>query len=198
MVRGFSEEEKVIIKDQLQNEFMKDLRHQNIQQIRIDDLVKRVGIAKGSFYLFYSSKEMLFADVAKKVQSDMVTDIMKLVKEHPELEKKEQLKLMLKQLFHYLTEYFPWLGKLESVEFEKSLRKLPEETRNSLFRDDVSDIQFVLTQMKMKTTIPIEEVASMIQIITFSSTRHDYFNTSYQAAVDKMLEMLVEQFVEEE
>ncbi|MHC5230068.1 TetR/AcrR family transcriptional regulator [Enterococcus sp. LJL99] len=196
MARGFSAEEKVLIKEQLQQEFIKELKVRTIQQVRIDDLVKKVGIAKGSFYLFYPSKELLFVDVAQRVQRELVAEVLNILTIHKELNKKEQLKIMVKQIFVLLTESFPWLTKLESVEYEKSIRKLPKEARQSLLRDDILDFERVLKKMELKVTIPLREFITMIQIIVLSNTMSSVY-MDYDSTITKMISVIIDQFIEE-
>lgn len=196
LARGFSAEEKVLIKEQLQQEFIKELKVRTIQQVRIDDLVKKVGIAKGSFYLFYPSKELLFVDVAQRVQRELVAEVLNILTIHKELNKKEQLKIMVKQIFVLLTESFPWLTKLESVEYEKSIRKLPKEARQSLLRDDILDFERVLNKMELKVTIPLREFITMIQIIVLSNTMSSVY-MDYDSTITKMISVIIDQFIEE-
>lgn len=96
------------MKEQLQRKFIKEFKVCTIQQVRIDDLVKKVGIAKGSFYLFYSSKEMILVDVAQMIQRELVTEVLNIPIIHQDLDKKEQL-IIIKQIFILLTQSFPWL-----------------------------------------------------------------------------------------
>lgn len=63
MPKVFSEKEKIEIKGNLIKEGERILREEGIKKVRIEDLSKSVGIGKGSFYLFYESKEDLFLDI---------------------------------------------------------------------------------------------------------------------------------------
>ena len=63
MSKGFTNTERNAISIALIEVFEEELRFQKINKISIDDLVKKVGISKGSFYNFYPSKEILFFHV---------------------------------------------------------------------------------------------------------------------------------------
>lgn len=52
MNRGFSQQEKENLRESLIDVFVEELHYRKISSINIDHLVKKVGIAKGSFYLF--------------------------------------------------------------------------------------------------------------------------------------------------
>ncbi len=59
----YSEEVKAQIVSSLKAELMDCIKHIGIRKTPIDELVERVNIPKGTFYLFYPSKEELALDV---------------------------------------------------------------------------------------------------------------------------------------
>lgn len=63
MPKCFSDEERDRIKKQLCVCAEECMTTYGIAHTTVDDLVKRAHIAKGTFYLFYPSKELLFLDV---------------------------------------------------------------------------------------------------------------------------------------
>lgn len=65
MPKIYSEEEKQVIIGKLKKEANELLQEKGVKKTTVDELVKRVGIPKGTFYLFYPSKEMLLFDVSQ-------------------------------------------------------------------------------------------------------------------------------------
>lgn len=63
MARHFSENEKQIIKKRLLQEGKKLLEKYGVKKTSVDKIVEKVGIAKGSFYNFYTSKESMVFDI---------------------------------------------------------------------------------------------------------------------------------------
>ena len=61
--------------EQLRKALLKETRHcavtLGMKKTSVDQLTKAVGIAKGSFYKFYESKEMLFFAVLENVHSEL-------------------------------------------------------------------------------------------------------------------------------
>lgn len=57
MPTGFTEDEQQKIKEALFRAGIRLIRKYGVQRTTVDKLTKECGIAKGSFYLFYSSKE---------------------------------------------------------------------------------------------------------------------------------------------
>lgn len=63
MPKTFNEKERKFIKKRLLEEATLCLVQYGMRKTTVDELVKRVNIPKGTFYLFYDSKELLFYDV---------------------------------------------------------------------------------------------------------------------------------------
>lgn len=63
MPKTFSDSERAYIREKLLEEATECLGLYGIRKTTVDELVKRVKIPKGTFYLFYTSKELLFYDV---------------------------------------------------------------------------------------------------------------------------------------
>lgn len=65
MPKLYSEEEKRHIIENLKKEANILMLERGVKKTTVDELVKRAGIPKGTFYLFYPSKEMLLYDVSQ-------------------------------------------------------------------------------------------------------------------------------------
>ena len=61
--------------EQLRKALLKETRHcavtLGMKKTSVDQLTKAVGIAKGSFYKFYESKEMLFFAVLENIHTEL-------------------------------------------------------------------------------------------------------------------------------
>jgi len=66
MAKSFSSAERAAIRQRLFAVGLARFSRQGIRGVRVDDLCKDVGIAKGSFYSFFPSKEELFMAIARK------------------------------------------------------------------------------------------------------------------------------------
>lgn len=85
MPKIYSEEEKKQIIQSLKEEANNLMQEKGVKKTTVDELVKRVGIPKGTFYLFYPSKEMLLFDVAQdfheQVDKHMTYGIYKIIQD---------------------------------------------------------------------------------------------------------------------
>jgi AcrR family transcriptional regulator len=76
MPKAFSEHERGIIQTRLKEEAQQCLLTQGMRKTTVDELVRRVNIPKGTFYLFYPSKEMLFFDVLMSFHDQVQADLL--------------------------------------------------------------------------------------------------------------------------
>ena len=71
MPKVYSEEEKQDIIRRLKEEANNLMLERGVKKTTVDELVKRVGIPKGTFYLFYQSKEMLLFDCSQDLHHEV-------------------------------------------------------------------------------------------------------------------------------
>ena len=75
MPKAFTESEREYIKKRLMEEAKNCLKLYGFRRTTVDEIVKRANIPKGTFYLFYCSKELLFYDVLCMVHDELQTDL---------------------------------------------------------------------------------------------------------------------------
>jgi len=85
MPKLYSEEEKKQIIQRLKEEANILMQKKGVKKTTVDELVKRTGIPKGTFYLFYPSKEMLLFEVAQdfheRVDEHMTNGVYKIIQD---------------------------------------------------------------------------------------------------------------------
>jgi AcrR family transcriptional regulator len=62
MPKSYSEKERQHLIELLQEAAFESIKKNGIKKTTVDDLVKKVNIPKGTFYLLYKSKELLLFD----------------------------------------------------------------------------------------------------------------------------------------
>ena len=80
MPKTYSEEERAQIIAKLKQEANLLMQEKGVKKTTVDELVARVGIPKGTFYLFYPSKEMLLFDVSQDFHEEVDSYIAKGVR----------------------------------------------------------------------------------------------------------------------
>jgi len=168
--KAFSEHERIAIQTRLKKEAEQCLSSKGMKGTTVDDLVHRVNIPKGTFYLFYPSKEMLFFDVLMtfhdQVQADLLLQIqtmgLPLTQEHAV----EILFCLFKKVDGSFLSSFIRSGDLELL-----IRKLPPEIALEHAKtDDFSTEKFL-------SYLPIE--AGPQRIRTFSGALRALFFTLF-------------------
>ena len=81
MPKIYTEEEKERIRNSLRREASLCLAVFGVRRTTVDELVERVGIPKGTFYLFYKNKEELFFDVLVNFSSRMESLYLQMLQE---------------------------------------------------------------------------------------------------------------------
>lgn len=124
MPKHFTNEERSVISEQLLKSGFDHFTKFGLRAVRVDDLCRSVGIAKGSFYLFFESKEDLFMAVAEQRDQIYRQKITELADEHNGSSTE-----FLAKLYIYMIEAMMVDPLMEVItregEFEHLLRKLP-------------------------------------------------------------------------
>ncbi|NCA93142.1 TetR/AcrR family transcriptional regulator [bacterium] len=126
MPKSFNENERAYIKKRLIEEAKICLASYGVRKTTVDELVKRVNIPKGTFYLFYATKELLFYDVLCEFHDEIHDKLMKDAAAIRESVTADKLTDLLFGLYKMADESF-MLRFITDGEAELFLRKLPPE-----------------------------------------------------------------------
>lgn len=127
MPKIYSETEKKNIRDALRREAGKCLHQYGVRKTTVDELVRRVAIPKGTFYLFYPSKEALFFDLLESFYAETEETYPEMLQEIDE----NHIVTSLTDIFYTIIMRFYHAGLywfLDGAELELVLRRLPEGT----------------------------------------------------------------------
>lgn len=143
MPKTFTENERNYIKKRLMEEAEVCMLQFGIRKTTVDELVNRVKIPKGTFYLFYKSKELLFFDVFlsyhDKIQSDLLNQINTTKGKITEKEVTELIYNLYKKLDQSFLYPFIINGELEYL-----MRKLPSEVTDAHIEQDDFSLENLL------------------------------------------------------
>lgn len=127
MPKIYSDTEKKNIRDALRREAGKCLHQYGVRKTTVDELVRRVAIPKGTFYLFYPSKEALFFDLLESFYAETEETYPEMLQEIDE----NHIVTSLTDIFYTIIMRFYHAGLywfLDGAELELVLRRLPEGT----------------------------------------------------------------------
>lgn len=135
MTKAFNDKERLIIKDKLMQKGKELFSLYGLKKTGIGDLTKEVGIAQGTFYNFFESKEELYFEIMEKEHEALQS---KLFEDKAIIEEitKEGFKEFLMEAFEEIDKN-PILKSLYvDNEYEIMLRKLPEEKLQNHLKHD--------------------------------------------------------------
>ena len=192
MATAFTDEEKGIIKKKLHKVAKECLQKYGIRKTTIDQMAEMAGISKGSFYNFYSSKEMLFFTVLEEYQ----IDFMNRLTEQLGIESKIDTNRLVQLLYDFYQDfrYSFMYTVFKNHEMELLIRKLPKEviTNHRLMDDRMAEK--VVSRINIKETISVEIVSALFRTIAMSILHIEEIG---EKQFDTILKLLIQGIVEQ-
>ena len=188
MPKCYSDQEREYIRRRLKEEAAACMRQFGIRRTTVDELVKRVNIPKGTFYLFYKSKELLLFDVIQE-QHELVNQrlhqaISEIVNESFSAEKLTDVIFE----FYKMTENMPVFKLVDSEEIELLVRKLPREVVEEHLQDDTDTIQKLFDLLPVKKEVDVKVISAAFHAIYYASLHKKEIG---EAEYDQALRMLI-------
>lgn len=190
----FSDSEKEFIHERLQNEGEKLFTAHGLKKVTVDDLVRAAGIAKGSFYSFYISKEHLYMDICQRIQQKTWNELDGFLSRNKHLPPKE----LTKEVFIWmleLSEHYPILNQINSETLDYLIRKLPKEVIEKHTHED-GDALKRLCDFGVNFTCDMELAAKVLQTVYFSIIKlKDEDSATKQAVTEVLINGVINQIV---
>lgn len=117
-------QERALTKEAIYEKTKRLIKEKGMNAVTVDDIVRAVGIGKGSFYSYYPSKESCLFEVIKRFESEMFTRIDIIMSSANS--DRERITQLLKEIFMSKDSLFTSINQLD---VEVLLRKLPPEYR---------------------------------------------------------------------
>ena len=188
MPKSYTETERTLIRNRLQEEAVKCLSQYGVRHTTVDELVKRVHIPKGTFYLFYPSKEMLLFEVIQKEHERINRQLFDALKTlQPQQINAEVLTDLIYDFFR-MTEQMLILKLMESGDVDLLVRKLPPETVQAHFKEDTDDIAKLFALLPIRKEVDIETVSAAFHAIYYATLHAQQIGEN---RYDQALRMLI-------
>ncbi len=198
MPKTFSESEKAMIKQRLMEEAKQCLTQYGVRKTTVDELVKRVHIPKGTFYLFYDSKELLFFDVLSAFHDEMNDKLLAELAAAKGGMDAVQLTELLFGLYSKVKDSF-LLPLLANGEIELLMRKLPPEIAGLHAKKDDFSIGRLMSLLLCRKTADIETFSAALRAIFLTMLhKHEIGEDIFDAALKILIQGVVMQMIEGE
>lgn len=169
MPKSYSDQERAYIKKRLKEEAAACMGQFGIRRTTVDELVKRVKIPKGTFYLFYPSKELLLFEVIQEqhelVNQQLYQTLSGLGEEAFSAEKITDVIFD----FYKMTEQMPIFQLINSEEIELLVRKLPQEVVQAHLQEDTDTIGNLFTLIPAKKEVDVNIISAAFHAIYYAT-----------------------------
>lgn len=194
MPKSYSEAERDYIKRRLKEEAAQCLAQYGVRRTTVDEIVKRVNIPKGTFYLFYKSKELLLFEAIQEqhelVSRALYQAISDLAAQELSAEKLTEAIFS----FYKMTEQMPILKRLDLGEVELLARKLPPEIVAQHLQDDTDTIETMLSLLPIKKEVDIKVLSAAFHAVYYATLhKPEIGEEHYDAALRTLIYGIVTQ-----
>lgn len=196
MPKSYSEQEREYIRKRLKEEAAICLARYGVRHTTVDEIVKRVNIPKGTFYLFYKSKELLLFEVIQEQQEEVNRELYQAISEIAGSSFSADRLTDVIFGFYKKTEEMLILKLLDVGEVELLARRLPREVVEGHFQDDTDTIEKMLALFPVKKEVDTKAVSAAFHAIYFATLhKAEIGEEQYDAALRMLIYGVVTQMV---
>lgn len=198
MVKSFDENERDLIRRKLLEKGWQLFEIYGLKKTTVDEITQATGIAKGSFYNFFQSKEELFFEIFEEEEhfrEQMLADLITA-----NLSAEEALRQVLKQSLELVASSKIFAKMYEAGVYEQLLRKLPPERLNRHQENDLqAGIEFVRhfqEKSNLKQSDPEIIIAFFRAIFMITFHKDEIGAEIYPRVIDLLVDVVAKGLVE--
>ena len=197
MATAFTAEEKEVIRKKLHKVAKECLQRYGVKKTTVDQMAAMVDISKGSFYNFYSSKEMLFFTVLEEYQ----IDVMDRLTEQLGMEAKIDTNRLVQLLYDFYQDFrYSFMYTIfKNHEMELLLRKLPKEAITNHHLIDDRMVKKIVSRINIKENVSVEIVSALFRTIAMTILHiEEIGEEQFDIALKFVIQGIVEQITKED
>ncbi|MCR5399453.1 MAG: TetR/AcrR family transcriptional regulator [Lachnospiraceae bacterium] len=180
MPKIYTDDERADIRTRLKKEANILMQKKGVKKTTVDELVRRAGIPKGTFYLFYPSKEMLLFDCAQDFHEQVdeyLTEGMKSIvcKYKIDVDKKDALSGYVDEITDVIIGAMKIVQNsclkvlLEPEAMKLILDKLPKDVLEKHRKQDNDSENGMFKELISGRGMDIEEITGAFTMVIFGS-----------------------------
>ena len=197
MATAFTAEEKEVIRKKLHKVAKECLQRYGVKKTTVDQMAAMVDISKGSFYNFYSSKEMLFFKVLEEYQ----IDVMNRLTEQLGMETKIDTNPLVELLYDFYQDFrYSFMYTIfKNHEMELLIRKLPKEAITNHHLIDDRMVKKIVSRVNIKENVSVEIVSALFRTIAMTILHiEEIGEKQFDTTLKLVIQGIVEQITEED
>lgn len=146
MPKTYSQKEREYIRKRLKEAAAECLDIYGVKRTTVDELVQRANIPKGTFYLFYESKELLLFDVVNDFHDEIQKTLLKELESFGGNIQTQQLSDLLFRIYKKAEDSF-LISLMKNNDMELLMRKLPDEAVAQHMSSDNKAMEILLSHI---------------------------------------------------
>ena len=190
MATAFTDEEKEIIRKKLHKAARECLQRYGVRKTTVDQMVAMVDISKGSFYNFYSSKEILFFTVLEEYQIEIMNSFAEQLEQKNQINTDQFARLLYD--FYQNFRYSFVFTIFKNREMELLIRKLPKEVITTHHLLDDRMVEKIVSRINIRENVSVEIVSALFRTIAMSILHTEEIG---EKQFDKILKLLIQGIV---
>lgn len=197
MATAFTTEEKEAIRKKLHEVAKECLQRYGVKKTTVDQMAAMVDISKGSFYNFYSSKEMLFFTVLEEYQ----IDVMNRLTEQLGMETKIDTNRLVELLYDFYQDFrYSFMYTIfKNHEMELLIRKLPKEVITNHHLIDDRMVKKIVSRINIRENISVEIVSALFRTIAMTILHIEEIGEKrFDTTLKLVIQGVVEQITKED
>ena len=197
MATAFTTEEKEVIRKKLHKVAKECLQRYGVKKTTVDQIAVMVDISKGSFYNFYSSKEMLFFAVLEEYQMD----VMDRLTEQLGMETKIDTNRLVQLLYDFYQDFrYSFMYTIfKNHEMELLLRKLPKEAITNHHLIDDRMVKKIVSRINIRENVSVEIVSALFRTIAMTILHiEEIGEKQFDTTLKLVIQGVVEQITKED
>ena len=168
MPRAFNERERNLIKERIRKAAASLMIRNGVRHTTIDAIVKSAMIPKGTFYLFYATKEELLFEVLENEHEKMEKSILEQIsKVNPSTINPDSATELIYSFYKMVDEH-PLLATISREDVTLISQRLPEERILKHLEEDRNMSAKLMRFLPLKDGITVETVSSSLHAIYFT------------------------------
>ena len=196
MATAFTAEEKEVIRKKLHKVAKECLQRYGLKKTTVDQMAVMVDISKGSFYNFYSSKEMLFFAVLEEYQ----IDVMDRLTEQLDMEAKIDTNRLVQLLYDFYQDFrYSFMYTIfKNHEMELLVRKLPKEVITNHHLIDDRMVKKIVSRINIRENVSVEIVSALFRTIAMTILHieeigEEQFDTTLKLVIQGIVEQITKE-----
>ena len=197
MATAFTTEEKEVIRKKLHKVAKECLQRYGVKKTTVDQMAAMVDISKGSFYNFYSSKEMLFFTVLEEYQ----IDVMNRLTEQLGMETKIDTNRLVQLLYDFYQDFrYSFMYTIfKNHEMELLIRKLPKEVITNHHLIDDRMVKKIVSRINIRENVSVEIVSALFRTIAMTILHiEEIGEKQFDTTLKLVIQGIVEQITKED